>query len=468
MSLRTILIGFSWVPALVLPLRGDEPEIVTIRGEQHKVWPVDDLRARGFEVREIPREKNAAWTYIEAINAYEELPPSLDDAFTYSYKVAWLDRPELTEYLKLPGNRRAMELARKAARVEECQIPYFGDPQSSVVAILLPNLAGWRMVGKIFVADGKRLEWEADYDAAMDNYLTTMRMGAQASRGQTLIEGLVGLAIWTLADRAAVDMVLRRPLTAKQLKTLARQLDAHAPQLPTIECGLKGERAVGPAMVDELCARPFQLLGNLSNISSGGEDLGWFSGVSPNLQDGWSRLEFRVGRLLLPDRAVKGHMLGYYDRVIERAKMGPVEAAATGFDEEHYLTHEVPRWDFISRMLMPSLARATTLGERAKAALAALRTVVAIRLYMLEHYGKPPATLEDLTDILPQQAMIDPFSGNLLVYRRGDEGWTLYSVGPNLVDDGGRQGTRWDELDMVYRLPPEPIKPFTVEDEGKP
>ena len=73
-----------------------------------------------------------------------------------------------------------------------------------------------------------------------------------------------------------------------------------------------------------------------------------------------------------------------------------MEAAQSDFDEERYLTETIPKWDVLSRTMLPALARATTLGERAKVELAALRTIVAIRLYMLEHFGAIPASLDEL------------------------------------------------------------------------
>ena len=43
--------------------------------------------------------------------------------------------------------------------------------------------------------------------------------------------------------------------------------------------------------------------------------------------------------------------------------------------------------------------------------------------------------LEDLS--LPKAATIDPFSGEPLKLKRTDDGWIIYSVGDNGVDDGG-------------------------------
>ncbi len=44
----------------------------------------------------------------------------------------------------------------------------------------------------------------------------------------------------------------------------------------------------------------------------------------------------------------------------------------------------------------------------------------------------------DLAELgLPVEATIDPFNGEPLHVKRLPEGWMVYSVGINLVDDGG-------------------------------
>jgi len=52
----------------------------------------------------------------------------------------------------------------------------------------------------------------------------------------------------------------------------------------------------------------------------------------------------------------------------------------------------------------------------------------------------------------------DPFSDKPFVYKRTDDGFTLYSFGENLIDDGGkvfrddkgRAKVWWDEGDAVF------------------
>ena len=59
---------------------------------------------------------------------------------------------------------------------------------------------------------------------------------------------------------------------------------------------------------------------------------------------------------------------------------------------------------------------------------------IALRLLVYrEDNGEFPETLEELNEDIP----LDPFTGKSFLYRRGGEGFVIYSVGENLVDDGG-------------------------------
>ncbi len=461
----------SILTALVVPLlmgglvAADEGETIVLRGETFHVWPTENLRARGLDIQEIPRERNAAWGYIDAVNAYAEMPGELTEAFDYAMRTAWpAGQTALADYLKHPDNRRAVELVRTAVAMDRCQMPYFGDPSDSIIGVLLPNLSHFRFLSKMLVVDARRLEAEGNCPEAIKNLLAVMSMGEHIGQGHTLIEGLVGIAVWAVADRALVDMILRRPLSLSQLRMLQKELDRRAPRLPTAERGLHGERQFGPAIVDELISRPLRFFTNLGAvIGATGDDLdGFFMPVDPITipEDGWGRLEVRIGKLIFPDRAIKRHMLGYYDRIDDRIATGMYQDAWEDFDDEKYIRENIPAWDVVSRVMLPSLSAVSRLGERSKVSLAATRAIIAIRTHTLKNENEPPSSLHELAEKLPTNAVVDPFSGDLLVYRRTAEGWVLYSVGPNFVDDGGREGDRWLDLDIVYQCPPDPIEPF--------
>jgi len=82
----------------------------------------------------------------------------------------------------------------------------------------------------------------------------------------------------------------------------------------------------------------------------------------------------------------------------------------------------------------------------------AVTTMVALRLYHLKH-GRYPDSLQGLVpDYLPAVPQ-DPFGGAPLKYRRDGDSYVLYSLGPNLKDDGGRKGEDWGtpgSEDYVY------------------
>ena len=282
----------------------DGPETVRMRDREFTIWPAEDLVERGFHVPQVPRDKNASWVYIEAVNTYADFPAEIEDAFDYAIDTAWpAGQPKLEAYLKDPKNRLALEKARQAARMERCQMPYFGDPNQSVIALLLPSLSSIRSLSKMRVVEGRLLESQGRYVEALDKYLLTMRMGEHIGQGITLIEALVGIAIWAMTERAVTDSVLRQPLTVSQLEKLQRQLNERAPHIPSTAQGLRGERTFGPAMVDELCSRPLRLPGNLMSFNT--VDDNWIGAIdgNSNPHDGWGKLELRVGQLFLTARS---------------------------------------------------------------------------------------------------------------------------------------------------------------------
>lgn len=459
---------YCWIAGAMLlaPTVGaaadDEIQTVTIRGETYEIWPSEDLVARGLEVEDSPRERNAFWMYLDAINAYDELPKPLSEAFDYATQKAWPENAAaLADYLQTPGTRRAFALTQRAAAIYRYHMPYFGNPEESVVSILLPNLSYYRFLGKLHIADGRRLAAGGDYDAASRRIFSAMSLGEHAAQGNTLIEGLVGIAVYALANRTLVDLVLRHDLSTKQLLAIQRELNKRAARVPTVRRGMRSEQHFGPAIVDEICARPSAVIPNIRAFGDleGAPDLGKAS-VNANPKDGWGRLEKRVGQLFFPDRSIKRHMADYYDKIVARAE-SPLEFGRTeDFDESQYMRTRIPSWDVVSRMLLPSLSRATLLGERAKADLALLRAVVAVRLHMSKQKALPPPDLETIIEELPEGALLDPFSGNAVRYLTTDDGWIVYSVGPNGIDDGGVKGERWEDHDIVIQYPKEDVAPF--------
>jgi len=99
------------------------------------------------------------------------------------------------------------------------------------------------------------------------------------------------------------------------------------------------------------------------------------------------------------------------------------------------------------RLLEPSLAAVREPAERTRALSRSLRVLNALQA-RVRHGSDGVPKLTDLG--LPEQATIDPYNGKPLHVKKLPEGWMVYSVGSNLVDDGGI-------LDFIHDLGAGPI-----------
>ena len=98
------------------------------------------------------------------------------------------------------------------------------------------------------------------------------------------------------------------------------------------------------------------------------------------------------------------------------------------------------------------------------ATLRALRIFNALRGFA-DKNGRDAAGLDELS--LPKEATIDPFSGEALKLKHTREGWIVYTVFRNGVDDGGR----FIELNDYGVAPPRlrlTEEPEKSSDENKP
>ena len=73
------------------------------------------------------------------------------------------------------------------------------------------------------------------------------------------------------------------------------------------------------------------------------------------------------------------------------------------------------------------------------------KAAMALEVYQKEK-GAYPETLAGLVPGYLREVPVDVFSGEALRYRRQGEGYVVYSVGKNGVDDGGERGLEKDDV----------------------
>jgi hypothetical protein len=88
----------------------------------------------------------------------------------------------------------------------------------------------------------------------------------------------------------------------------------------------------------------------------------------------------------------------------------------------------------LAKLMLPAYQAAYTAEARIVGSIRALRIFNALKQFRAAN-GREADGLLDL--VLPPAATIDPCSGKSLLLRRSEDGWVVYSVMENGVDDGG-------------------------------
>ena len=84
-------------------------------------------------------------------------------------------------------------------------------------------------------------------------------------------------------------------------------------------------------------------------------------------------------------------------------------------------------------------------------------TAVALEQFRAAHNNRYPASLSELTPKYLDAPLMDPFDGQPLRYRKQDAGYVLYSIGPDLKDDGGKpMNGKGGDIVFTVVTPPTP------------
>lgn len=127
--------------------------------------------------------------------------------------------------------------------------------------------------------------------------------------------------------------------------------------------------------------------------------------------------------------------------------------------------------------LVPALDKSLEAGFRMKGKLMAAAVGVACERYR-QKFGQWPLTLDMIPKDILSEIPLDPFTGKPIIYNRLPDGIMVYTVGPDLKDDGGIlddpikkvRGTDFGIriYDPALRRLPVPAKPVELAEPGTP
>lgn len=281
----------------------------------------------------------------------------------------------------------------------------------------LPQTAGTRTVAYLLCADARLRAEEGDLDGALASCLAAAHCGRAMWDEPASISQYVRIANVGIALRAAQGVLGQGSPSADSLLELQRLLDDEQRQ-PLLRIAARAERG----MLDALWSR--MASGEISMKSDSAAE----SDMSPLAF--WS-----YGEALL--NHFRGVALEEMTRAVG-ASEAPESAWLALFEAhtDELADRESSIWDRPAVIMLPAM---DSLAESALAHRARLRTTIvglAAERFRLDR-GRLPESAEELAPGWLDRIPDDPFTGEPLRVKRLDDGLVIYSVGVDMLDNGG-------------------------------
>jgi hypothetical protein len=107
----------------------------------------------------------------------------------------------------------------------------------------------------------------------------------------------------------------------------------------------------------------------------------------------------------------------------------------------------------LTRLLLPALSSCAERAAAAEARRQGVRLAVAMCRYRAEQ-GQFPEKMENLVPQWMPFVPRDPFDGESMRLKQTERGWVVYSIGPDVKDDGGAAFDRENRTgDITFELP---------------
>lgn len=144
----------------------------------------------------------------------------------------------------------------------------------------------------------------------------------------------------------------------------------------------------------------------------------------------------------------------YYEKLsLKTALQGHIESEDMDKKVEEFL-----KGNYFLNILTPAVLRVIQISHRLPVDVKGTLAMIAIFRYKADKGRYPQDLNQLLTTGYLKQLPMDSFSDKPLVYKKTEDNFMLYSIGPNFVDDGGEPGRDrkgrvklWmDEGDVVF------------------
>lgn len=256
---------------------------------------------------------------------------------------------------------------------------------------------------------------------------TTLKAARQLEQTPIPIHAMVGISIRTLVYRAVNDAISQILLSNNELISLCEKLKSDDTPIPPARNWLRGEYAI--------CADFLQVAAskNLKMPCDVMDDARLNSNMHGFIQ------QFRDG-----NRDARTEMAAYtttFETIVGLTEQPYAATILTKIDDAS--TSLRSRASLVS-FFVPDISRAYELALRAETYRRATRLILEIHIYHAKNKTWPKS-LNELPRDVAEKFATDPFAGKAFAYKVTDDGFMLYSVARNAVDDGGKHDKKWGD-----------------------
>jgi hypothetical protein len=338
---------------------------------------------------------------------------------------------------------------------------YNGPEEPWLMHIMMPHLLEIKNISKLGAWQAAIDAERGDLQQALERCLTLIKTGKHLKSSFILIEQLVGTSIQAIGYSTITKIISKKHISVNLLNKLNDELiSIYSTGYPI--SSMEGERLFfldcvqhmytkgGPGGGHLVPKKMGVIFNSFETYNIGNED--GLAGFVQTAAFG-SLGVVLAGR---DDTLKKGNEL--YDYLNTLTNYTPYQKKTENIKRVYDCLKELSFRHMLIKTLVPALEKVIDYSYKTKAHYEAMLTMLAVL-----RYGNQKGTLpDDLTQLVSAGYLTsvpaDPYSADSLVYKKTEGGFTLYSIGSNFTDEGGKHGTdkhgekrKWaDNGDMVF------------------
>jgi hypothetical protein len=433
-----VVVGFLWQwlggPTTYGPLR----KLHDALDASDPGWRLSEME----EAREqVPEANNSARVAMQA----ERLMPRSWPTQAFDQRFVNLDHSPTTRLDEERAGLLAREMAGLAPSLARArrlaQMPHGRHHltmATNPIETLLEDQQKTRRIASLLRYDALHRAEKGDLRGALESCRAGVNAGRSLGDEPFVISQFIRIACLAVAFDMVERVLAQGEATEADLAALQKLLEEEEKH-PTLLVAVRGERAV----LDDLFTKLGDGTLTMESLTR--------SGVIPSSDAGL------IMRLVVfsPGRVRRDHVLTLelMNQGVDIARL-PAHEQGAASDRMMPQVRSLPIQAVLTRLLIPATTRTVEATRRKTAQVRSLMTLVAVERYRLKK-GKWPASLEELKPDFLAQVPLDPFDGKPLRSVKRPDGVTVYSVGQDGVDNGGkidRSKPMSPGVDLGYRL----------------